>query len=144
MKRVLIFCLSLTLLGCSFVGEVGKTVWGSSTRALEKAKREGIERKYACRNEACFDAVLSLGYSEELYQPVIKKFFRVFLKNRIKNHIIVMGIPGNVDTTEVGIFFSPISNETTQVTISSLSSSAKMKVSQAVFAELEQRFNSMP
>ena len=44
---------------------------------------------------------------------------------------------GQVDTTEVGIFFTPQGAESVSVDISSLSSSAKMRVADFLFAELD-------
>ena len=55
-----------------------------------------------------------------------------------------MGIAGNVDTTEVGIFFDDMGQGTVRVEISSLSSTAKRKVAKAVFAELEKHFSTPP
>ena len=52
-----------------------------------------------------------------------------------------MGIKGNVDTTEVGIFFTQSNHTTVKLDVSSLSSSAKRKVAEAVFKELDQRFS---
>ena len=68
-------------------------------------------------------------------------FFDVFIDNRTKKHIVVMGIPGNVETTEVGIFFSQPSLTTVKLEVSSKSSNAKRKVAEAVFDELNLRFS---
>ncbi|MBI5415562.1 MAG: hypothetical protein HZA29_01985, partial [Candidatus Omnitrophica bacterium] len=48
---------------------------------------------------------------------------------------------GNVDTTEVGIFFDEVSPSTVRVEISSLSSTAKRRVAAAVFNALDKRFS---
>src|SRR5438105_841828 len=92
--------------GCSPVVETVKTVWGSSTRALEDARDEAIKKTYHCPYDECFDAVLSLARNEPSLTPTSPKFFDIFIKDRVKSHIIVMGIKGNVDTTEVGIFLT--------------------------------------
>ena len=68
--------------------------------------------------------------------------FDVFIDNRTKQHIVVMGIEGNVDTTEVGIFFSQGANGEVSLEVSSLSSSAKRRVAEAVFKALDLRFSS--
>ena len=52
-----------------------------------------------------------------------------------------MGIAGNVETTEVGIFFSQPSLTTVKLEVSSLSSSAKRLVAQVIFDELDLRFS---
>jgi len=66
--------------------------------------------------------------------------FSIFLQDRIRCHIVVMDVPGNIDTTEVGIFFAPAGVASVTVDISSLSSSAKRRVSEVVFPELDRLF----
>ena len=57
--------------------------------------------------------------------------------------IVVMGIEGNVDTTEVGIFFTQPNLTTVKLEVSSLSSNAKRRVAQVIFDELDLRFSSV-
>ena len=67
-------------------------------------------------------------------------------RNRQRRHrlqrevIIVINIKGNVDTTEVGIFFEELADGGSVIDISSLSSSARERVAEAVFAYLDQNF----
>jgi len=137
-KVGIVFVVLITCSGC----EVIKTLWGSSTRALEKARIDGINQTFNCSFEECFEAVLSLGRNEDIAEPVSgEKAYDVFIKDWLKSHIIVMGVKGNIETTEVGIFFSRRGSDSTNIEISSLSSSAKRKVSEAVFKELELRFS---
>jgi len=159
-----IFVLSLSMLlsSCSFieaprsfVTEVSKTLWGSSTRALENARVSAVSQSFRCSLDECFDAVLTLAGKEKQVKVkieeeeesaegkekiIFKKRFEVFIKNRIKQHIIVMGVEGNVETTEVGIFFDKINENIIKIDISSLSLSAKRKVSKAIFEELSLQF----
>lgn len=128
------------MIGCSQVAETGKSIWGSSTAALEQARVNALRRTYVCALDECFDAVLSLANNEEALKPQTEKLFDVFLKDRRKAHIVVMGIAGNVDTTEVGIFFDDMGQDTIRIEISSSSSSAKAKAARAVFEELDLRF----
>ncbi|MBI5149530.1 MAG: hypothetical protein HZA28_02000 [Candidatus Omnitrophica bacterium] len=72
---------------------------------------------------------------------VEEKFFDVFLKDPRQKHIVVIGIVGNVDTTEVGIFFDEVKPSTIRVEISSLSGTAKRRVAKAVFEALDKRFS---
>ena len=108
--------------------EISKTVWGSSTRALEKARVNGIIKTYDAPLGRCYDEVLkAVGEAE----------YEVFINNKSKATIVVMGIKGAVNTTEVGIFFSEISDTQTKIYISSLSSNAKRIVAEAVFPKLD-------
>lgn len=189
MKRLNLICTVLCLAvfsGCAQVNtaakaawgvstETVKTIWGSSTRALEKARADAIEKTYSCSLNDCYDAVLALDRKvktyvdesfDELGQPIEetdesgekkdesveekKKIepesggvFDVFINDRKKSHIVVMGVRGNVDTTEVGIFFSQPSLTTVKIEVASLSGNAKRNVAQMVFDELDLRFSAV-
>ncbi len=140
LRYILVLGIAVSFMGCSQAMETGKSVWGSSTAALEQARVNALRRTYVCTMDECFDAVLSLANNEEALKPETEKFFDVFLKDRRKAHIVVMGIAGNVNTTEVGIFFDDMGQDTIRIEISSLSSSAKTKVARAIFEELDLRF----
>lgn len=131
-------------------------IWGSSTRALEKARDEAIVQTYKCRFDECFEEVLTLSadnlvlpksygelnneVDEAEDSPAQRATFQVFIKNQKKKHIVVMGVPGSVDTTEVGIFFTNPTASTVRLEVSSLSSNAKRKVAEMVFAALDKKF----
>lgn len=68
-------------------------------------------------------------------------FFNIFQHDRIKGVIVVMGVPGNVDTTEVGLFLTVLSSNSVKIEVTSKSTSAKKKVAEVVFKELASRFN---
>jgi hypothetical protein len=151
--------LLVVFAGCAQLTETAKVIWGSSTKGLEKARVDAIEKTYHCSFTECYDAVLTLARAQPVYvkkyndegeeiddegnvkEPDPVGFFDVFINNRIKRHIVVMGILGNVDTTEVGIFFSQPNLTTVKLEISSLSSSAKRKVAEAVFDRLDLHFS---
>ena len=193
------FCLMFLLTGCSQVKkiplafiETEKVIWGSSTRALEEARADGLKQDYPCSLQDCFEAVLSLARNEPKLEPLYlgppkhssphreqtvtfvnmnsseetkeepkeglkeeelapeamssagaKKIFDVFLKSRKKGCLVVLGLSGQIETTEVGIFFSkPLKSKDSQITVevTSLSQRAKEKVAEAVFDELDYRF----
>ena len=167
---MLLFVLIISV-GCAQITETAKVIWGSSTRALENARVDAIEKTYRCSYDDCYDSVLTLTRKDPVYiknyhiagKPIeddedgeddendedeLKKpedtgFFDVFIDNRAKKHIVVMGIKGNVETTEVGIFFSQPSLTTVKLQVSSLSSNAKRKVAEAIFDELDLRFSAV-
>ena len=111
--------------------ETAKTIWGSSTRALEEARKDALRKTYETNFTECFDAVLTIADDAD---------YLVFIKDRNKRHLVVMGIPGNVDTTEVGIFFAELEGLKTEVEITSLSTTAKEKVAAVVFENLDKKF----
>ena len=144
--------------GCSHLIESGKTLIGTSTRVLENARVEALSTMFKCSYYDCFDVVLSIARTASSIQPVgidgeeqtvdiekdvadkNTKPFEVFMKNRSNGYIVVMGTSGNVNTTEVGIFFSKRGRQVIKVEISSLSSAAKRKGAKAVFAKLSSKF----
>ena len=158
--------------GCSQVVETGKSFWGSSTKALEEARIHAVSQNYACSFTECFETVLSLardktekaaydkwlGKNKEMDAqkeesdaqdpqrippPTGNGFFDIFIKDKTKRMIVVMGIAGNVDTTEVGLFFTRYSQDAMRVEVTSLSTSAKNRVAKAVFDLLDQHFASV-
>lgn len=161
---ILLFCLLFCVLGCAQITETAKVIWGSSTRALENARADAITKTYRCSFDDCYDAVLSFARDKETRaqevrdeetraqeidrvetdsddEEVQKNYFNIFINDRKKGHIVVMGIEGNVGTTEAGIFFSQPSLTTVKIEVTSLSESAKRKVAQIVFDEMDSRFS---
>jgi hypothetical protein len=67
-------------------------------------------------------------------------YLELFLKNRKKNLIVVMGVSNCVNTTEVGIFFTPVDQGNVRIELSSLSTKAKKNASELVFKELSKHF----
>ena len=158
---LLLMALVVVTAGCARLAEPFKVIWGTSTTALENARLAGLRKTYTCGLGECFQAVLNLARDENAPSPGVSsgesktergketipdpgKFFNVFLKDPHQKYLVVMGIIGNVDTTEVGIFFDDMGQGTVRVEISSLSSTAKRKVAKAVFAELEKHFSTPP
>ena len=168
--------------GCSTAVETFKTVWGSSTRALEEARSDAAKRTYTCNLDECYDAVLALARAKREYvdykQGVEESYnngtdqnnqeidnkdlknqeekrapetkineesghFDVFINNRTKHEIVVMGVPGAVDTTEVGIFFTQPGPQKVQIEISSLSSGAKRAIADIIFGSLDSKFSAV-
>jgi hypothetical protein len=165
MPKYILFLIVLLIVyagGCTHITETVKVIWGSSTKALERARKEALTKTYVCSFQECFDAVLTLAFKDGSWsQPVeeelqegsegeeegkkIEKLepathFAVFIKNTKKRYIVVMGVRGSVDTTEVGIFFDELTESTVKLEVASLSSNAKRAVSEIVFKELDLKF----
>ena len=114
--------------------EVGKTLWGSSTRALEQARDNAITKTYDKPYWDCVRSSITFA----------KKHWVVFKKDEIKGYMVVMGVKGCVNTTEIGVFFDELSDTQTRIEISSLSTNAKRKVAKALFHGLDIAFGYLP
>jgi len=134
-----LFLVVILSWGCSPLKELSKTIWGSSTRALEQAKKTALLKTFPCSVDVCFEKTLELTRPKANPNPDAppdKPILELFLKDKKKYHLVVIGVPGSVDTTEVGIFFESVSESETLVQISSLSTNAKVKAAEIVFAHL--------
>ncbi len=131
MSKAFLNCFLLSVVffaGCASPMEISKTIWGSSTRSLEKARVNGIVKTYNQPVSRCYDEVLKAVTDAQL---------KVFIDDKAKSTIVVMGIKGSVNTTEVGIFFSETEDHQTKIFVSSLSSNAKRIVADKVFPKLD-------
>ncbi len=106
-----------------------------------KAKQEEESKKASEEGEGTQPGEES-GQEQKLAAE--EKFFDVFLKDPRQKHIVVIGVAGNVNTTEAGIFFDEVSPSTIKIEISSLSGTAKQRVADAVFNALNKRFSPVP
>ncbi len=127
-KVFAVVILSLALAGCAFVGEAGRTLWGSSIREMEKRRVDAITRTYHKGYWECMEAVLKV---------IEEDHYLIFQKDEVRGHVVVMGIPGYINTTEVGIFFVEISDNEVRIELSSLSTNAKRAVAKALFKGLD-------
>ena len=131
---LLCFCSSCTTVFDNTV-EFGKTVWGSSTRALERARDRAISRTYDKPYWDCVRSAIDI---------IGKKKWVMFKKDEIKGCLVVMGVKGCVNTTEIGVFFEELSDNQTRIEVSSLSTNAKRKVAQGLFHALDIAFGYLP
>ena len=72
--------------------------------------------------------------------PPSMTYLQLFMKDRQRNFIVVMGVPNCVNTTEVGIFLAPLEAGNVKVELSSLSTKAKRNAAEVVFAHLGKQF----
>ena len=83
------------------------------------------------------EALLKAIYPQAIQKSGISQKYLIFQKDEIKGYIILMGVPGYVDTTEVGIFFVEISDNEVRIELSSLSTNAKRAVAKTLFKGLD-------
>ncbi|RKY41761.1 MAG: hypothetical protein DRP85_05105 [Candidatus Makaraimicrobium thalassicum] len=126
----LLFSLLAVLLsgGCAHYSSDLGAFTGSGIKDLEKAAvgDKGI------RNEK----ILPLPYDrafDRITETLKGNRLTVFQSDRKKRYITVMGFQKQIDTTRVGIFFEPLEDEKTKVTLSSLSSTALSKAETIIF-----------
>ena len=124
----------IVLSGCARVFDIPKAFWGSSTRALEEARVDAITKTYSCNFRQCYQAVLLVAEEKE---------YMVFIKDMYKQVIVLMKVPGTVDTTEIGIFFTELNENQVKIYVSSLSSHAKRIVADILFSELDKSLSAV-
>ncbi len=133
--KLVVLVLVVGLAGCGTVQEFSKTLWGSSTRVLEEARSNAITKTYDQDYWKCIRA--SIEFLE-------KKKYVIFKRDEIRGYLVVMGIPGSVDTTEVGVFFVELNDHQTRIELSSLSTNAKRLLSKPLFHGLDIAFGLVP
>jgi hypothetical protein len=114
--------------------DVPKTIWGSSTRVLDQARTNAITKTYDKGYWDCIKAATS----------VIEKKYVLFKKDEVEGVMIVMGIPGAVNTTEVGVFFVEVNDHQTRLELSSLSTNAKRLLAKGLFHGMDVFFGYAP
>lgn len=139
MKKILILIyISIIISSCAWVQDFPRTAWGSSIRVLSAKRSEAASDVFLCDREKCFDFVVGLtrpfGSKEEGDSGKVI----LFAKDPKKNYLIVMGVPGNVDTTEVGVFFDQLPDQQTRIEISSLSLRAKDAAAEMIFKRISE------
>ncbi|MEI7999268.1 MAG: hypothetical protein WCH62_07190 [Candidatus Omnitrophota bacterium] len=133
-RRLTMLVLILALSGCGTLCEFSKSIWGSTTRVLEDARSNAITKTYEKSYWDCFKVAAN----------IISKKYVLFQKNEVRGFIVVMGIPGSVDTTEVGVFFVEINDHKTRIELSSLSTNAKRLLAKGLFHYMDIAFGLAP
>ena len=133
MKKTILILLSVFfLVGCSTLKDVSQNCLGVSTKDLEAGKADSIYQVYPCSVVACFEAVADIAHKNKYY---------IFSKDEEHGLLVLMNIPGCVDTTEVGVFLSELPKQKgVKIELSSRSSPAKKIVAKILFSDLNDRF----
>lgn len=128
---VLVCGLSIFVVGCASLQEVGKKLWGSSTQALEKKRGSGRIAKFRCSLDECFDEVLNILKQDEAI---------IFKQDRDASYIVAINFEDVIATTEVGIFFETSHPHIATVEITSLNHRLQEQEAAYIFSELEKKF----
>jgi hypothetical protein len=127
--------LMIGLCGCADVRDIPKSIWGSSTRVLEDARKTALVKTYDKSYWDCYKAAAKV---------VQKKNYVLFNKDDVRGYMVIMGIPGSVDTTEVGVFFVEVNDQQTRIELSSLSTNAKRLLAKSLFHGMDIIFGLAP
>lgn len=115
--------------GCARLTESVKVFMGTSTRALEAAKKTQYQSQIFKKDfPALYQQVL------DLLKP---RHVHIFLHNQKQRRIVAMNFQGTDDTTEVGIFFESISRYETKIIVTSLSPTHLNLAAKLIFSGLE-------
>lgn len=132
MKSILALLILFSLCGCASLLDAPKNVVGMSTRDMEDARTKSVYQTYGCRFSDCFAAVTDCAQ---------KAKYVIFSQNEVRGLVVLMGVPGYVDTTEVGVFLTQLPEQQgVKVEVASRSSPAKRVVAQILFGELGKKF----
>ena len=123
--------LILLSVGCARLTEVSKAVWGSSTKALEESRVDALGRTYQCGYDNCFEEVLKIAKDNH---------WTVFINEKKRSRIVLMGIPDSISTTEVGVFFLVFGPQETKLEVASLSPQAKRTAAEIIFTGISKAY----
>lgn len=131
MVRVLCFAfLALSSFGCASVKELAKGAAGLSTKALEEGRQEAIKKVVACPFNKCYKQVREDLLAEGSY---------IYAGDEKAGMIAIY--LSSEDTTPVGVFFVKLSEEETEIEVSSPNTHVREFIAarvSAVFKEKEE------
>jgi hypothetical protein len=127
MRYVSLFVVCVLLAGCASVLDSPRSLLGVSTRDLELRRSHAVYKTLSCSATDAFDAAEAFAMANK---------YLVFRKDRAGLFLVLMHIPGAVDTTEVGVFLVPLDEgRSVRIEVSSRSSFARRVVAQTLFAD---------
>ena len=132
MKKFIVIFTLFFCSGCASLWDAPKNIVGFSTKDMEDARAESLYQSYQGEFLDVFNAVIEIAKENKYY---------IFTKDEIRGMIVLMEIPGAVNTTEVGVFVMPLpGNKGVKVELSSRSTPAKRTVAQGLFLSLGKKF----
>jgi len=123
------FCAIIILIsGCAHHSTDFAFFSGAGYKDLEMAKADGIEKTIPLSYDTAYDKVSALIKDQGLIN---------FKRSKKRGYIVAMGFPLQVNTTRVGIFFEKAGENSTKITVSSLSDGAVKKADELILIPLE-------
>lgn len=126
----LLLCLSLAVFlsgGCASFNF--QSLAGINISDLEQARADGKVKTIPLAYDAAYDKVMKI---------VKKNGLTAFRYNKKRGFIVAIGFHKQETTTRVGIFFEPVDENTTKITLSSLSNTALIRAQSIIFGDLDQ------
>jgi hypothetical protein len=128
MRYILFFLILTSFIGCASVKELGKKIWGSSTEALEEARKDGLKKTVNLDYETSFDKITD----------ILKELkCQMYIKDKRRHIIVAINFQGPKDTTEVGLFFAEKDSDQTEIELSSISSSILNYAAEKIFSQID-------
>lgn len=121
---VLVFCIFL-FSGCARVKETTKSFLGVSTQILENCRKDAVKETFQCGYDDCYALALNVLKQMKAY---------TYSKDKAKGLIAVY--VSEEDTTPVGVFFTALDQQRTQLEVCSPSSSAKEYIAMRLFSQI--------
>ncbi len=117
----------LLLSGCALIKDTPRTIIGYSFRDLESRREGALYQTYEGSLVDCYHAILMIAKEQK---------YTIYYQNLEKALVVLMDVPGAVNTTEVGLFLEVLENGRVKVEIASRSSFAKKTVANAFFDQI--------
>lgn len=138
MKRMaLVMACTLGLLaglsaGCAVVKDAPLNVAGWSTRDLEDARRNSVYGSYSCGAREAFETVFKIAEDSG---------YTVFRRDEGRGMVVLMGIPGAVNTTEVAVYINPaLKAEGVKIEVASRSAYARRLVARNLLGVFSEKY----
>ena len=124
----IILLIALSLSGCaSSVSNIPASLAGINIRDLEGARADGRIETVPLSYDDAYNKVTDIITDNKLV---------VFRTSKKDQYIVFIGLPKQTNTTRVGVFFKPISDNSTEITVSCLSDTALAKAAALVFSQI--------
>ena len=127
MKKFAFFAavLAVAVTGCA-TNRFWNDMFEQDVKTLEAAKKTGVSKEVALSKDEAYKKTLEIIASEK---------FKIFRDRPKENYMIVIGLPKQTNTTQVGVFFEPAEGKT-KVTVTSLSSTALKKADELILQKI--------
>jgi hypothetical protein len=108
-----------------------QAILGTSMKHVEKARSQAVRQTFPAPLVICRQAALDAAQAESML---------LFVNDLPNQRLMLLHVPGSIDTTEVGVFFTPAAPAQTTVEIASHSLEARDTVARLLFPALEKLF----